>query len=317
MTISVVITTRNRPTLLARALASVTAQRDIAFEIIVVDDGSKPDHAEQHAALAGGLGTRGRFHTLPPTPTGHGPSFARNHGVAQASFLWVAFLDDDDEWTDPDYLAISARTLAATEGADLHYANQVAIRPDGTQIEESVWIEDLAGILQRSRPARTDGTWLATAPELLRSNGFSHLNTTIVRKAFFETLGGFDLSLRYEEDRDFHLRAIDAAAVIVHAPRTVALHYVPQSQSASTTLTPDQRALDQLRVLDKAILNSKRPEIRAYAKRFKVYTLKNIAHRRYAAGDLGAAAFYAREALGIGFNPKWLGFTGWLTLRAR
>ena len=316
MLFSVVITTRDRPALLRRAAGSVLAQT-CGLELIVVDDGSAPEAAAENAELASSLGARVALHRLPPVPGGHGPSFARNHGVAQAEGEWIAFLDDDDEWIDPEYLARTAATLEVTPSADLHYANQEAFRADGSRVEHVVWIEDLAAILERSGEQRPDGTFLADPAQLMQSRGFCHLNATAVRRAFFLVLGGFDVSLRYEEDRDFHLRAIDAARAIVHDKRTVARHHVPQRGSQSTRMGPDQRSLDQLRVLDKAILFAKRPEIRAYAQRHKAYTLKTLAQRRAAAGDLAVAAFYASEALGIGANPRWLAYLASLWLKRR
>ncbi len=315
MRISVVITTRDRPGLLRRALASVQAQTYLELEIVVVDDGSAPSFAAEHDELACGLGARGAFHRLPPVPGGHGPSFARNHGVAQAQGEWVAFLDDDDEWIDPDYLARTAHTLAANPSADLQYANQEAIRADGSRIEQVVWIEDLAAILDRTVHKRPDGTFLAHPVQFLQSRGFCHLNATVIGRAFFHELGGFDITLRYEEDRDFHLRAIDAASAIVHDPHTIARHHVPERGTQSTRMSLDQRALDQLRLLDKAILQAKRPGVRAYAQRHKAYTLKALAQRRADAGDLQVAGFYASEALGIGANPKWLAYLASLWLK--
>ena len=49
--ISVVVTTYNRPDALAAVLAGLAAQRDRDFEVIVADDGSRPDTAELVAGL--------------------------------------------------------------------------------------------------------------------------------------------------------------------------------------------------------------------------------------------------------------------------
>jgi len=312
--VSAIVATRNRPALLRRALQSVAAQTHPDLEIVLVDDGSDDPSATTQAS---DIGRRVELQLLPPIPGGHGPGFARNHGAAHATGDLLAFLDDDDEWIDADYLARSVAIWTSTPGIDLLYANQKAVRSDGTEPGGTIWIEDLAGIIARTTPARADGTFLATPWALLQSHGFGHLNATVVRRAFFQELGGFDVLLRYEEDRDFHLRAIDAAQVIVHSPAFVARHHIPEQGSASTSLGPDRRALDQLRVLDKAILGARRPEIRAYARRYKAYTLKTLAQRRAEAGDTEAATFYAREALAIAPNPKWAAYTAWLHLRRR
>lgn len=317
MRVSTIITTRERPSLLHRALRSVSAQSHPELEIIVVDDGSSVSAAAEMAPIIGSLGTRAALHTLPRVPGGHGPSFARNHGAALASGDLLAFLDDDDMWIDSDYIARATRLCEPIGGTDLVYANQEAVRPDGSRVEGVVWIEDLADLVRGTNPPRADGTFLVTHAELLRSRGFCHLNATVVRRQFFQDLGGFDVLLRYEEDRDFHLRAIDAARIIVHDPATVSRHHVPERDSASTRGRPDERTLDQLRVLDKAILNAARPEIRAYARQYKAYAMKDLAQRRAKSGDHETAWFYAREALGIAWNPKWLAYTAWLGLKSK
>jgi glycosyltransferase involved in cell wall biosynthesis len=96
--VSVVIPTRDRSRLLALTLCSVLWQRDVDFEVVVVDDGSKDDTAEVAAALADPRIRLVRHHA----PLG--VSAARNRGIAEAGGTWVAFLDDDDLWA-PDKLA--------------------------------------------------------------------------------------------------------------------------------------------------------------------------------------------------------------------
>ena len=306
---SVLVTTRNRPGLLARALASIRTQTCRDLEVVVVNDGSRPEFAGGYEALATGPV---RFHTLPQTPAGHGPSYARNHAARQAQGAYLAFLDDDDEWTDPNYLAGVAQQTARPGGFDLHFADQDAIHPDGTLETRPIWL----GSLARVRPGADTAT--IGADELLGADGFCHLNTTVVRRELFLALDGFDDTIRYEEDRDFFLRAIDRAGTVLFSPGIVARHYIPDraaANTASTTGTRDRRALDQLRLLDKAILNAAHPGIRAYARTHKAYTIKSLAERRAAAGDWEAARFYAAEAMLIRFTMKWSAYASWLMLR--
>jgi glycosyltransferase involved in cell wall biosynthesis len=90
--VSVVIPTRNRKELFARALGTVLGQRDVEVEVIVVDDGSSDGTAEIVRALDD------RRVTLLRHETPKGVSEARNAGIARARAPWVAFLDDDDFW---------------------------------------------------------------------------------------------------------------------------------------------------------------------------------------------------------------------------
>jgi glycosyltransferase involved in cell wall biosynthesis len=91
--ISVVIPTRGRPQLLQRAIRSVLVQTHQDFEVIVVLDGVD---AQSTAAVEELKEPRIRLVTLPQRAGG---AVARNAGVAAARGRWIAFLDDDDEFT--------------------------------------------------------------------------------------------------------------------------------------------------------------------------------------------------------------------------
>jgi glycosyltransferase involved in cell wall biosynthesis len=96
--VTVVVPTRDRAGLLRRTLASITAQRDVEVEVIVVDDGSAPRHAQAVADLA-----VDGVEVLRNDRSG-GVGAARNQGAAVATAPWLAFCDDDDLWA-PDKLA--------------------------------------------------------------------------------------------------------------------------------------------------------------------------------------------------------------------
>lgn len=90
--ITVVIPTRARAELLARAIRSVLAQTFENFEIVVVLDG---EDAATLRAVERFLDSRIRCVTLGGNSGG---GRARNAGVAAADGEWIAFLDDDDEF---------------------------------------------------------------------------------------------------------------------------------------------------------------------------------------------------------------------------
>src|SRR4051794_10559124 len=94
--VSVVIPTRDRPSLLRQALDSVDAQRDVALEVVVIeDDSSEP----------------------------RGVAATRNAGIGKARAPWVAFLDDDDLWS-PGKLK---RQLEVAEKANAPWAFSAAV----------------------------------------------------------------------------------------------------------------------------------------------------------------------------------------------
>ena len=317
---SVVMATRNRPVLFRQALESVLAQSCRDIEIIVINDGSAREHQPAYDAIIGAVvPIRVQSFALALRPQGHGGSFARNFGAAAANARYLCFLDDDDTWTDRNHLSRAQAVITESEtSVDIYMTNQAAFLNDKQQ-PGPIWIEDLPPILAKlgNRPDR-HGAYTVVINELLRSQGFCHLNTLIVRRALYEEIGGLDEKNGWEHDRDLYLRLIDRATVIRYAPVTVARHNVPDPTKRAnlTTAHSDfERFLSQLRLLDRAIYSSRHAAIRAYGRRHKAYTLKRIAEALAAAGRHAEATFYAREALGAGPTVKWAAYTAWLTLK--
>ncbi len=317
MKFTVVIPTRNRPDQLAQALASVFVQNFDDFETVVVDDGSDPAYRSAYDAITQQYGTRLRLFHLPQVRRGHGPAYARNFAISQSAADYICFLDDDDEWVDPDFLARVARVVdSAPQTVDLHLSDQVAYKGNA-RLDRVIWTEGLRqGV--RNLPGLAGGAFEVRVPQLMQCDGFCHLNTTVVRRAFFLRIGGFDENIRYESDRDFYLRAIDAAAFITYSPVVTARHNVPVRENranVSTAISQYGCYIFQLRLLDKAILFSRHGEVCEYAKRHKVYTLKHIAENLWQSGDYQTALYYAQHVLFTGFNVRWLLFYFWLWVR--
>jgi glycosyltransferase involved in cell wall biosynthesis len=309
--ISVILATRNRPALFAEALASVAAQTSPATEIIVVDDGSAEIHRPAYQTIVAAT-ERVRFFSLIPRPRGHGQSYALNFGAAQATGDYLCFLDDDDCWTDAGHLArVRSVVAGSAEPVDLHMSNQIAmlrgqIRPG------PIWIEDLAPLLRAAgREPDAAGAYAVSVEDALRSTGFCHLNTLVVRRALYEQIGGMDENIRWECDRDLYLRLIDRARLMKHSPETVARHNIPDpdaKDSMTTSISDLERRLFQMRTLDRAALLASHPAIRAHGRQHKAYALKKIAEALAHDGRNVSAAFYAREALGAGPTFKWTAY---------
>ena len=88
--VSVVIPTYNRVAYLGRAINSVLKQSYPVNEIIVIDNGS----TDQTLSFIKKNFTRIRV----ITEKKRGVSFARNLGIKNCKYNWIAFLDSDDEW---------------------------------------------------------------------------------------------------------------------------------------------------------------------------------------------------------------------------
>ena len=316
---SIIIATRDRPELLARALRSVMAQRWREFEVLLVDDSSTEAMRARNAAVLSEAGVGGSMLAVPAVAGGSGPGDARNRGMARATRRYIAFLDDDDEWTDPDYLA-SAADILERLGLDLHFSDQEAVREDGSVVDRPVWAEDLAQKLPVRGVVAQGKTYRVSVEQMLLSDGFAHLNTTIVRRSLaWDRLGGFDGDIRYEEDRDFYLRAIDMVGdggAIGYTPGVVARHHVPATRASASSIDAAQRDACRLAVLDKAIAGAGHAAVRARCRRDRVYALKKMSTREAATGEFAAAIRHGRAALREQFGAKWAAFVAGLYIRS-
>jgi glycosyltransferase involved in cell wall biosynthesis len=315
-TFSVILATRNRPQLFCRALQSVLDQSCGEMEIIVVNDGSDDEHEGEYREIIEQATRPIQFHSLLQRRNGHGQSYALNFGAAKARGEYLCFLDDDDEWTDFEYLRRAGTTLQA-ERPDLHFSNQSAYLHDQRK-PGPIWIEDVADLLMRSgRNALPGGAYSVSLDDLLRSSGFCHLNTMIVRRSLFLGVGGMDEGIRWECDHDIYLRLVDRAQTMLYAPDCVSRHNIPdpaKTLSMTTALGELERRLYQLRVFDKAALFASHSAIRDLGRKQKGYTLKRIAETLVAQQQYAAALCYAREAFGVSPTLKWAAYTVYVTL---
>ena len=219
--VSVIIPTYNRRAMVLDAVASVIAQRDVVFELIVVDDGSTDGTFE---LLRTNFADDARV-CLTSIPR-RGPAAARNYGVAIARAEFVAFLDSDDLWMP----AKLARQLAFMRAHPEYSFAQT----------QEHWIRNGRRVNSGRRHAKRAGDIFLDS---LRTCLISP-SAAMLRRDLFEAVGGFDESLDACEDYDLWLRLLvehevgllDEALVIRRAGH-------PDQLSATTP------ALDRFRLI--------------------------------------------------------------------
>jgi glycosyltransferase involved in cell wall biosynthesis len=110
---SIVMPTWNRVAWLDRALASVLAQQESSWELLIADDGSSDG---TWASLRKWTRRDRRLRCW--RHANRGPAASRNALLQHARGDWIVFLDSDDE-LQPDHLALRRDAIAAQPATEL------------------------------------------------------------------------------------------------------------------------------------------------------------------------------------------------------
>ena len=182
--VSVVITTHNRASLVQRAINSVLNQSYQPIELIVVDDCSN-DYTEivlrdfsnqiiylRHKESKGGAA-------------------ARMTGAKQAKGIYIAFLDDDDEW----YPTKIEKQYSIAERA----TSKCAVVTCGATVTKN-------GSTFNSYPV-LDGE---IRPKIFSSGFITIPSNHFFNKDLFDRIGGYDLDLPAHNEHDIWMKLAEA-----------------------------------------------------------------------------------------------------------
>jgi len=205
--LTIVIPTRDRPTLLPQAVESALAQERVPVEVIVVDDAS-----EEAPALPND--PRLRVERL---ATHAGGCRARNVGLELARGRWVTFLDDDDTLL-PGFATAS---LDAVERASM---------PAPIAVLSGLDVVDEAGRTLRTclPPSLPRGSHFGLEEIDPRLSFFSK-QTLVAERAVLRSIGGFDVELEERPQTDLLLRLNPVCSLV--GVRTVTYRHLDHQGS--------------------------------------------------------------------------------------
>jgi len=198
MLISVIIPCYNASKTIERAIDSVVTQTYKDFEIIIVDDGSSDNSKGVIDKLKKAYRDVSIYYYY---QSNFGPATARNYGVSVSKGSLIAFLDADDTWH-PEKLFVQVRTI-----------QQYNIRFVGA----SFTYDDFEEV----------GYCDFREVQLIRLLFYNCFPTpgVMMERSLFDELGGFDENLRYAEDYDLWLRAVQQTKlVLIKNPKLVRLY---------------------------------------------------------------------------------------------
>lgn len=186
MAISVVIPLYNKEKHIVNTISTVLNQTYTDFELIVVDDGSTDQSAQQVAQIQDN-----RIRLI--QKENEGVSKTRNLGVHLAKNELVCFLDADDEW-DVTYLDRIVGLSQAFPDAAIYATNYLIIERDGKRITiQYPGINQSEGLIENYFESAFKFTPLWTS-------------AVCVRKSVFEEHCGFPVNIKNGEDLDLWCR---------------------------------------------------------------------------------------------------------------
>jgi len=214
--VSVIVRTKDRPELLAEALASLAAGTYRRAEVVVVNDGGVPPTLPEDYPLS--LVRVDMAEDL-------GRAAAANEGIRTATGEWIAFLDDDDVAA-PEHLATLAGAAAAADVRVVYSDAAVVTYELPAGGPSGGWRE-----AERRLPYSRDFD-----PELLLVDNYIPFNTILFDRSLLDELDGprqaeatreavgpFDPTLPIFEDWDFLIRL--ATRTPFHHLRRVTCEY--------------------------------------------------------------------------------------------
>lgn len=235
--VTVVMPAFNSAEYIEAAVRSVLVQEFQAFEIVIVDDGSRDGTSEIVRSLQQESPDKIRLFEQ----ANSGSAVARNRGIHEARGDLIAFLDADDLWF-PEKLGAQVQYLDLHPEIDLVYCGWAELMPGDN------WEDGRADSARTVAPDAIDPSlsgWLYTT---LLTDCVVWTSTVIARKARLLQVGDFDRALRRGQDYDYWLRA-SRQTRIVKLARVMALYRIHDD---SITRRPHARNY-QYEVLKKSL----------------------------------------------------------------
>lgn len=184
--VSVIIPTYNRKNVIENSIQSVLNQTYPDFELLIIDDGSTDDTKELIDEIKD---PRLRYIRLPENK---GVAAARNVGIAEAKYDYIAFQDSDDLWMETK-LEKQMKVISENPDIGLVYCPYECRKANGqllTVPDDSIPLQEKQGNIYRYMLLRnTIGT-----------------PTALLRKECLMKTGGFCEGLTCLEDWELFLR---------------------------------------------------------------------------------------------------------------
>lgn len=204
--VSIIIPLYNGARFIGEALHSVLAQSFMAYEVLIIDDGSTDD---SRAIVQQMMHNEPRLRYI--YQPNRGVSTARNQGILASQGSLIAFLDQDDRWTDN---ALACQVAYHEQHPAVGY----------TLAQQICFLEPGCSPPQWFQRQTFDQPHVGYLP-----------GTLVVKRAIFEQIGLFDPAITISSDADWFARTSDAQIPMHTLPQVLLerrIHNANQSQQS-------------------------------------------------------------------------------------
>jgi glycosyltransferase involved in cell wall biosynthesis len=218
---SVVVPLFNKAKSVCQTIKSISQQRFIASEIIIVDDGSTDGSAEKVLAL-----------NLPQVrlvkQTNLGVSAARNYGVSLAKYEHIAFIDADDQWS-PFFLLEMSKLVERFPSHEFFASNYQKVGKHEVFIDPNLAIGHIP----------PQGCVLNNYFSIAGHGDLPFMtSSTVITRRLFKQLGGFPLGETMGEDQALFSQ-VALWASIVYSPLVLLKYHIDSENRACDRHLPN------------------------------------------------------------------------------
>jgi len=258
--VSIILPTYNRADLLPAAIESVLNQTYSNWELIIWNDGST-DATKSILKKYSDL----RIRCL--EDVNHGKSWALNRGIEVSSADYIAFLDDDDQWT-PQKLQLQVKAMENHPDVEMLFGNydnlnlSTGRRGQGFQ-------QNRAGLSQlkvvRSQTDKLNLIQDGFLKGIAREN-FIAFDTVLIRKNTIEKLGNFNEHLRNGMDFEYWWRLGLAGCSVAYMDEVILTRVKYPDSLSGQSLVSLQNFLKVLQGCEVYAEKLGQPQSKAYLK---------------------------------------------------
>lgn len=204
---SIIIPCHNDKVWVGDAIESCLRQTHLKREVIVIDDGSTDGSpqwlAEQY---------KNNKDVKLIFTENLGPSSARNRGLTEATGTYIIFLDSDD-LLGPAQLSILSQTISDRNQLD---CTALLITPFAyftARLDQPSY-----RLMKRFSPPRLHPKSKIINKLLMLTGNCFPISSCALSRELLNKTGGFDPSLRWNEDWEFWIRIVSAADTVIYTP---------------------------------------------------------------------------------------------------